>query len=88
MPKKTGLSMKCPHCDGTGQMPMERADFGTMLLARRRAAGLTQDELAKKILKSRAQIANLEGGRGDPSMKTVRAIAEALGCSARDLIPE
>jgi DNA-binding Xre family transcriptional regulator len=89
MPKRSanGLSMQCPHCEGTGRMVMERATFGDMIMARRKAARLTQDELSKKVGLSRAQVANVEGGRSDIPLKTLQRFAEALQCSPRDLIP-
>jgi len=79
--------MKCPHCDGTGRIDMERASVGEMILARRKAVGMTQDQLSKKMLLSHAQIANVEGGRSDVPTKTLMLFAAALDCSARDLIP-
>lgn len=82
-----GLSMKCPHCEGAGRMSLARANFGDMILARRKAFGMTQDELSKKVGLSRAQIANVEGGRSDIPMKTLARFAEALECSPRDLLP-
>jgi transcriptional regulator with XRE-family HTH domain len=87
MPKRTGISVKCPHCDGTGRLDLERATVGDMILARRKACKLTQEDLSKKMLLSRAQIANIEGGRSDIPTKTLQRFAEAFGCSARDLIP-
>ena len=85
--KANGLSMECPHCDGTGRLSLERTTFGEMILARRKAAGFTQDQLAQKVQLSRAQVANLEGGRGDTSLKTLQRFADALDCSPRDLLP-
>ena len=85
--KRTGLSVKCPHCDGTGRLSLERANVGDMILARRKANGLTQEQLAVKVGRSRAQIANIEGGRSDLPLKTLALFAEALSCSMRDLVP-
>ena len=86
-PKRTGISVKCPHCDGSGRLSLERASVGDMILARRKACGMTQDDLSKKMLLSRAQIANIEGGRSDIPIKTLQRFAEAFGCSPRELIP-
>lgn len=79
--------MKCPHCGGTGRIDLERASMGDMILARRNACGMTQDQLSKKMLLSRAQIANIEAGRSDVPVKTLQRFAEAFGCSPRDLLP-
>lgn len=89
MPKRSanGLTMKCPHCDGTGRLHMERMSVGDVILAKRKGAGLTQDQLAKKVMLSRAQVANVEGGRSDIPIKTLQLFADAFGCSARDLLP-
>jgi transcriptional regulator with XRE-family HTH domain len=59
-----------------------------MILAQRKAKNMTQEELAAKVQKSRAQVANIEGGRSDLPIKTLMAFAVALGCSPRDLVPE
>ena len=87
MAKRTGLSIICPHCDGKGRMQMGRLSVGVLILAKRKAKGLTQEELAAKVMKSRAQIANVEGCRSDLPIKTLMLFAEALGCSPKDLIP-
>lgn len=79
--------MKCPHCSGTGELKPEEISVGTMVLAFRKAAGITQDELSRSCGLSRGQIANLETGRTDVPTLTLRRIADALGCSAKELIP-
>lgn len=80
-------SIKCPHCDGTGQIEMKRATVGDMILAVRKSKGWTQEKLAAGVGLSRAQIANIESGRSDMPMKTLARFAEALGVSMRDLMP-
>lgn len=86
-PPRTGLSIKCPHCDGSGRLTLERASVGTMILAARKAHDMTQEELAGKVQLSRAQVANIEGGRSDMPIKTLARFAEALDVPMRDLIP-
>ena len=88
MPERSGITVKCPHCDGTGRMAMERARVGDMIQVQRKKAGLTQEQLSEKVLLSRAQIANIEGGRSDISTKKLLLFAGALGCSTRDLLPQ
>lgn len=84
---RTGLSLKCPHCDGSGRLSLERTTVGDMILARRKMMKMTQEDLSQKVGRSRAQIANIEGGRSDMPIKTLALFAEALDCETRDLIP-
>ena len=77
--------MKCPHCDGTGEL--ENITFGALIIARRKLAGMTQAELAEKAVITRGQIANIETDRSDIPLKTLARIADALGCSMKDLVP-
>lgn len=85
--KPNGGSIKCPHCDGSGRLAVERTTVGDMILAARKASGLTQEELCKKVMLSRAQIANIESGRSDMPVKKLQLFADAFGCSPRDLLP-
>ena len=80
--------MKCPRCNGTGKLEPGGVRVGDMILAARQMHDMTQDDLAKKVGMSRAQIANLEGGRSDTTIKRLGEFAAALGCSPRDLMPE
>jgi len=77
----------CPHCMGHGYLTEATASVGSLILYHRRLAKLSQDELAAKVGISRPQIANIESGRHDPPIHRLRAFAQALGCSAKDLIP-
>lgn len=79
--------MKCPHCDGTGELPPEDAHVGTLIMTHRKARGMTQEELANALGKSRPQIANIEAGRSSFDVRQLREYADALGVSARELIP-
>jgi DNA-binding XRE family transcriptional regulator len=51
-------------------------------LMARTAAGLTQEELAKRIGTTQSAIARLESGKGkhSPSLATLQKYARALGC--------
>lgn len=49
------------------------------LIDRRLKAGLTQKELAEKIGTRQSVISNLEGGEANPTLGTLRKVADALG---------
>lgn len=70
----------------------ERDDWAQSLANRiavaRTAAGLTQQDLADKVGVSRPQITNLECGRGDPSLSTLRGIAAGVGVAVGTLLGE
>ncbi len=55
------------------------SSLGTNLALAREAAQLTQADLATRAGTSRATIAQIESGEGDPRLSTIGAIAEALG---------
>jgi transcriptional regulator with XRE-family HTH domain len=77
--------MKCPHCNGTGEL--EGVSVGALVLTMRKARGLTQQELSEACGLSRGQIANLETDRTDLSIKALFRVAKALECAPRDLMP-
>lgn len=56
------------------------------LRAARVNAGLTQDEVAKKVKKSKNTIVNYESGKSVPDIETGKALAALYGCSVDDLI--
>lgn len=49
-------------------------------------AGLTQEEVAKKVKKSKNTIVNYESGKRSPDIETAKALAALYGCSVDDLI--
>ena len=67
--------MKCPHCNGTGELTPEQMTVGGLILAARRARYWTQEELARRVEMSRVQIANIELGRSDLPLKTLARFA-------------
>jgi len=77
--------MKCPHCDGTGEL--DNPSFGTLVMSFRKQRGMTQADLAKAVGKSRAQVANIESGRTDIPISQLSDYAAALSCAPKDLIP-
>ncbi len=76
--------MKCPHCNGTGEMS---ATMGALIKARREELNRTQLVVSERAGVSRAQLANIESDRTDVPVKTLQRIADALEVSAKDLIP-
>lgn len=61
-----------------------KEEFGKRLRERRRAAGLTQAQLASGQL-STSYISRLEAGKRSPSQPVIQAIASRLGCTAAEL---
>ena len=56
------------------------------LKAARVNAGLTQEEVAKKVKKSKNTIVSYESGKSSPDMVTGKALAAVYGCSIDDII--
>ncbi len=82
--------MKCPRCDGTGELHGDEAMFvsiGMKVANVRTTQGLTQHELAARLEIGRTQLATLEQGRGVGSLPTIYKIAAALGGEGKELLP-
>ena len=66
-------------------IPVQRAaeaapsQLGAAIVAARRAAGLSQTELAAKLKTAQANVVRLEKGRTLPSTRTLERIAKATG---------
>ena len=54
-------------------------DLARALIAARGHAGLTQAELAARMLTTQSAIARLESGRSHPSTRTLHKVAQATG---------
>ena len=61
--------------------------IGQLMKARRKLAGLTQEQVAKKMGVKRATYAQYEAGNRIPLTMTLAKIAHAIGCKMDDLIP-
>jgi uncharacterized protein len=59
--------------------PNANSMFGEALIQARRRAGLTQEQLAKRIGTTQAAITRLERGRFLPSLRTLQRLAGVLG---------
>lgn len=55
--------------------------LGNAIKRLRGLRGLRQEDLAAKIKVSKPYISMLESGKRDPSLKMLKDIAKALGCS-------
>lgn len=55
------------------------ADLGVQLSRARRAAGLTQAQLAEACGVQQAVISRIEGGKGNPTLETVEVLARGCG---------
>jgi len=66
------------------------AVIGANVKRRRKAANLTQTELAAKAKSARTHLSLLENGRlpGYPSLGSLVSLAEVLGCKVADLVHE
>ena len=52
----------------------------------RKAAGMTQEQLARRADLSLGYVQRLEVGRHDPPVSTLRALAKALGVPVTELL--
>ena len=58
---------------------------GALIKEARETAGMTQKEITEKAGTSRQQLIEIEhGAKSNPTVKTIQAIADALGCDATD----
>ncbi|OUJ67845.1 XRE family transcriptional regulator [Hymenobacter crusticola] len=54
----------------------------------REKAGLTQEELGKRIGKSKTAISNIESGKNGPRMSTLASIAKVLDVEVQDILTD
>ena len=57
------------------------------LTAWRKVAGLTQAQLAERSGQRAATVSDIEAGKVDPRLSTMKALAEALALDIDDLVP-
>ncbi|ERL65934.1 helix-turn-helix domain-containing protein [Schleiferilactobacillus shenzhenensis] len=61
-------------------------DIGNQIKRRRKALGLTQEQLAAQLNVSRSAVSNWEAGRNYPDLLTVIALSDALDLSLDNLL--
>ena len=61
--------------------------YGDMLVAARRAAGLTQVEVAKRVGVAQSTYSKWEAGDTDMQALHIRPLAKALGLALEDVVP-
>ena len=66
------------------QIPQKREEMNLKEI--RLARGMTQEQLADKVGIERTSITNYELGTREPSLDTLRKLAEALDCTLDELI--
>lgn len=64
----------------------EQQDFGSRLAGLRRAAGLSQQQLAEQLFVTRQAVSRWEGNRTQPDLATLQQLTAALGCSLDELV--
>lgn len=62
--------------------------FSKALRTRRHAAGMTQAELARRAHVTTSYVTRLERATSAPGIDLVDKLAQALGCTVSDLLPE
>ena len=61
-------------------------EIGKMILKKRQAAGMTQEQLAAQVPSSRTIIAQYELGLKTPSVSIVARLADVFDCTVDELI--
>lgn len=69
-------------------MEISNIAFGRALRKFRKAAKLTQEQLAFEAEIQRVYVSTLELGQQQPSLATIFKLAKGLGCGASELILE
>lgn len=63
-----------------------KKNMGEKLKAARKAAGMTQAQLAEAVCCHQKDISRWEAGTHEPGALTIKKIAQALRCSMDDLV--
>lgn len=68
-------------------MTLRAIAYGEMLVAARRASGLTQVEVAKRVGVAQSTYSKWEAGESDMQAVHIRPLAKALGLTLDDVVP-
>lgn len=60
--------------------------LGENIKTKRKEKGLSQEELAERVLVSTPMICQIERGTRNPSLQLGKAIADVLGCTVDELL--
>ena len=61
--------------------------LGESVKKRRRALGISQEELADRIGRDPRSIVAIETGNRNPTLKTLHKLCKALGVKSSDILP-
>lgn len=65
---------------------MDTKEFGSFIASQRKAMGLTQKELADKLMVTDKAVSRWENGHGYPDIETLEDLSTALGLSLLELM--
>jgi len=81
--------MKCPHCDGSGELQLGSMAIGEKLRHFRESKGLSLRAAAEKAEISNPAISQIETGKiKNPGFDTVVSLCNVYGISPLDLIEQ
>lgn len=72
-------ALKNPEVKAEYERLAPEFELATMLISMRQRAGLTQEELAKRLHTKKSNISRLERGDNNPGWKTLQRYADACG---------
>jgi len=67
-------------------MTNESSKLGKNLKSIRKAKGITQGDIVRKLGLGRGFISNIENGKANPTLSTITKIAKAIGVSVGELM--
>lgn len=83
-------TLECPTCKGSGKIENKKYIYvyiGEQIRKRREKLNLSQEDIAKKVGMARASMSNIEAAKQKLPLSTLSRIADVLGCSVKDILP-
>lgn len=78
--------MKCPHCNGTGELQLGSMAMGDKLRYLREQAGLSLRDVENRVGISNAAVSQIETGKiKDPRYSIVMRLCEVYGIEPKEL---